>query len=186
MDDASKPPSVARLRDFFEGKGKAQTPMEFNGPGALAALSAGSFLLSSPGQGDAMLLQAYGSKPAVPPVRDPHQGFRAFAPPEQKNKKTKKTTSPSVLKRLTLSLLQTYRTIHPALVAPYQKKLKQSRILTKDLSKPFGNDGYDNRNADLILTQGDVLRSGDYSFRVLELLGQGTFGESFKLDLKGP
>lgn len=52
-------------------------------------------------------------------------------------------------------------------------------MLTKP-SKPCGNNGYDNEDSDYILYVNDVLGSEGNKYLILDVLGQGTFGQVVK------
>lgn len=52
-------------------------------------------------------------------------------------------------------------------------------MLTKP-SKPCGNNGYDNEDCDYILYVNDVLGSEGNKYLILDVLGQGTFGQVVK------
>lgn len=47
-------------------------------------------------------------------------------------------------------------------------------------SKPCGNNGYDNEDSDYILYVNDVLGSEGNKYLILDVLGQGTFGQVVK------
>jgi dual specificity protein kinase YAK1 len=76
-----------------------------------------------------------------------------------------------------VSLLHTYKSINPDY--PYNTTLNPKRILTKP-PIPKYNNGYDNELYDLILALNDIVAAEHAAFRVLDVLGQGTFGQVFK------
>ena len=60
------------------------------------------------------------------------------------------------------------------------ERTNTKRVLTKP-SKPAMNDGFDNENCDYILKVNEILGDDkDYQYRVIDLLGQGTFGQVVK------
>ncbi|KAJ3247892.1 dual specificity protein kinase yak1, partial [Chytriomyces hyalinus] len=62
----------------------------------------------------------------------------------------------------------------------YVRDLNPKRVLTKP-SKAVLNDGHDNADSDYILYVNDVLGSQEgQQFQILDLLGQGTFGQVVK------
>lgn len=81
------------------------------------------------------------------------------------------------LKALTTQLCQTYHLVNPAF--RYEFSLNPRRVLTKP-SKPAGNDGYDNEDSDYILYVNDVLGGEGNKYLILDVLGQGTFGQVVK------
>ena len=87
-------------------------------------------------------------------------------------------SKPSTIAPLSSGLVDTFRECNPSY--EYDTAKAPVRILTK-LSTPDGNDGFDNANADLIVSVGDVLMSAlGTSYTVQDLLGHGTFGQVFK------
>ena len=92
---------------------------------------------------------------------------------------------------LTVELPELYLRCHPSFL--YSRSFNPRRVLTSP-SERCGNGGYDNVHANLVLSVNDVLVSegGDgasdgasgppRSFRVLELLGEGTFGQVVKCE----
>lgn len=81
------------------------------------------------------------------------------------------------LKALTTQLSQTYHLVDPNF--RYEFSLNPRRVLTKP-SKPCGNNGYDNEDSDYILYVNDVLGSEGNKYLILDVLGQGTFGQVVK------
>lgn len=81
------------------------------------------------------------------------------------------------LKALTTQLSQTYHLVNPNF--RYEFSLNPRRVLTKP-SKPCGNNGYDNEDCDYILYVNDVLGSEGNKYLILDVLGQGTFGQVVK------
>lgn len=54
------------------------------------------------------------------------------------------------------------------------------RSLITSPGQPATNDGYDNENYDLIVYRGDIIRDSRLgSFRILDRLGNGTFGQVY-------
>ena len=83
---------------------------------------------------------------------------------------------------LTCELPELYRRCNPAF--SYSRHANPRRVLTEP-SERCGNSGYDNAHANLVLSVNDVLHSDSgafRSFRVLELLGEGTFGQVVKCE----
>lgn len=74
--------------------------------------------------------------------------------------------------------MRTFATCNPAYT--YSSSFNPRRVLSKP-AEPVGNNGFDNENADLILSVGMNLCSPQgYSYRIVDLLGQGTFGQVVK------
>jgi len=85
--------------------------------------------------------------------------------------------SQSVLRRVTANLLALYRRCNPDFA--YSPNSPFRRVLTNP-SERVGNNGFDNAHSNLIISVGDVLHTetGPFqSFRVLDSLGEGTFGQ---------
>ena len=83
---------------------------------------------------------------------------------------------------LTCELPELYRRCNPSF--SYSRHANPRRVLTEP-SERCGNGGYDNAHANLVLSVNDVLHSDSgafRSFRVLELLGEGTFGQVVKCE----
>ncbi|KAH9256318.1 hypothetical protein BASA81_005539 [Batrachochytrium salamandrivorans] len=177
-------PSVSKLRGLFESssKRKPQTPYEFQQQLSSAVPPPPASMLVPK-----LSFSSYSPSASSPPLSissPPSSAFRAFSakvePPPSKQHK-KQTAQTLGLKRATTHLLPTYQTLnHNQFPTPSTQRDSNTRVLTRDLSKPFSNDGFDNKNSDLILTQGDMLTSSQFQFKVLELLGQGTFGQVVK------
>ncbi|KAF9793293.1 kinase-like domain-containing protein [Thelephora terrestris] len=87
------------------------------------------------------------------------------------------------LRQLTTHLVDTYHICNPQF--RYESTHNPRRVLTKP-SKPAHNDGYDNEDYDYILYVNDWLGTDDghnaFSARylILDILGQGTFGQVVK------
>lgn len=89
-----------------------------------------------------------------------------------------KTGEAKIICCLTRSLEPTYRLCNSAY--PYSKSAKPRRSLSKP-SEGVKNEGYDNANSDYILFVNDILGDKEgQKFRIIELLGQGTFGQVVK------
>lgn len=74
--------------------------------------------------------------------------------------------------------MKVFSTCNPAYT--YSSSFNPRRVLSKP-AEPVGNNGFDNENADLILSVGMNLCSPQgYSYRIVDLLGQGTFGQVVK------
>ncbi|KAG0168819.1 dual specificity protein kinase yak1 [Apophysomyces sp. BC1034] len=93
------------------------------------------------------------------------------------------TASPSkvsTLYRMTIHLVTTYE--KQSIGFQYNSQRNPKRILTKP-SKAAKNDGFDNEDYDYILRVNDVLGDEkDYQYRVIDILGQGTFGQVVKCE----
>ncbi|KAH8549942.1 kinase-like protein, partial [Umbelopsis sp. PMI_123] len=92
----------------------------------------------------------------------------------------------SPLQALTVDISETYRLRNP--VFKYNPLRNPRRVLTKP-SKSSKNDGFDNEDCDYILRVNDTLGSEkgqdlyskpSHRYRVLDILGQGTFGQVVK------
>ena len=100
------------------------------------------------------------------------------------------------LRALTTTISQTFNTCNPQFT--YEASTNPRRVLTKP-SKPAHNDGYDNEDYDYILYVNDLLGTEDghkYAvlflitrfgltrfharYLILDVLGQGTFGQVVK------
>ncbi|KAI9224806.1 kinase-like domain-containing protein, partial [Blastocladiella britannica] len=87
-------------------------------------------------------------------------------------------TRDSLLCRLTILLVDTYRTANPHF--HYTQHQNPRRVLTKP-SKPMRNDGHDNEDNDYILYVNDTLGDdADRKYQIIDILGQGTFGQVVK------
>ncbi|KAI9487955.1 kinase-like domain-containing protein [Zychaea mexicana] len=81
---------------------------------------------------------------------------------------------------LTVNLKKTYEIIDPEF--GYTGRSDPRRVLTRP-SKPAKNDGFDNENSDYIIRVHDVLGApGNDQYRVIDLLGSGTFGQVVKCE----
>jgi serine/threonine protein kinase len=107
----------------------------------------------------------------------PDKSPRASPAVDDGRRQKRRHTTPSLTWKLSVGLVDTYRRVNPTFVwLPIQNP---RRVLTKD-PRPGGNNGFDNKTCDLILTVGDVLTAKGNKFRVLDMLGQGTFGQVVK------
>ncbi|KAI8074538.1 kinase-like domain-containing protein [Gongronella butleri] len=86
---------------------------------------------------------------------------------------------PPLLLAATTNLSKTFERRDPNY--SYHPDNNPKRILTQP-SKPAKNDGYDNENSDYILFVNDILGEGTASYRVIDLLGQGTYGQVVKCE----
>jgi hypothetical protein len=83
---------------------------------------------------------------------------------------------PPVLTMLTRQLVSTYQTCNPGHAFRYKVP---RRVLTQPKEATL-NDGRDNCEANLICSVGDTLECPRGTFSIIDLLGQGTFGQVFK------
>jgi dual specificity protein kinase YAK1 len=84
----------------------------------------------------------------------------------------------SPLRALTVDLSLSYSLCVPEF--DYRKSKNPRRVLTKN-NKPFHNNGYDNESYDYILYVNDILGTEENKkYLVLDILGQGTFGQVVK------
>lgn len=82
----------------------------------------------------------------------------------------------SLTTMLTSDLLETYTKCSPT----YQVAINPRRALTKP-SKGVLNDGFDNENSDFILYVNDIVGAQEgHQYCIIDLLGQGTFGQVVK------
>ncbi|GAB5035583.1 kinase-like protein [Nannochloropsis oceanica] len=90
----------------------------------------------------------------------------------------------AVKDRLTRDLLATYEACNPQ----HHFKFKVPRRILTQPAEPAQNDGRDNSEANLICSVGDALYNAGRgcTFAVLDLLGQGTFGQVFKCQEQPP
>ncbi len=89
----------------------------------------------------------------------------------------------SLTRNLTVRLVDVYRKCNRDF--RYTKSLNPRRALTKDC-KPARNGGFDNASSDLVLVVNDLLRANHgMSYRVIEMVGQGSFGQVVKCELIG-
>jgi dual specificity protein kinase YAK1 len=86
-----------------------------------------------------------------------------------------------LLKKQTLRLLDTMRLCNAEF--GYDKDSNPRRILTRPPTKALGSE-WDNESGDLVLSVGDILVDEEDKdmnrFRVVDMLGQGTFGQVVK------
>eukprot|EP01103_Thecamoeba_quadrilineata_P007395 TRINITY_DN1727_c0_g1_i1.p1 TRINITY_DN1727_c0_g1~~TRINITY_DN1727_c0_g1_i1.p1 ORF type:complete len:423 (+),score=32.48 TRINITY_DN1727_c0_g1_i1:57-1325(+) len=104
---------------------------------------------------------------------EPHV-FHPFVK-DPKSAHTFQNLKSSLLHQATTKLLDKYLTCNPRF--NYSQYLNPKRLLTKpvDLINQF-----DNKNGDLVLRVNDVIASQGAKYNVLDLLGQGTFGQVVK------
>jgi len=112
------------------------------------------------------------------PYTSPDLSPRSPTAADDGRRQKRRHTAPSITYRISAGLVDTYRRVNPSFVwLPIQNP---RRVLTKD-PRPVGNNGYDNKACDMILTVGDILTTHKgHKFRVLDMLGQGTFGQVVK------
>lgn len=81
---------------------------------------------------------------------------------------------------MTVNLKNTFNTNNPKF--NYDTEKIPKRVLTKP-SKPYRNEENDNENYDYILKVNETLgQDPNYQYRVIDLLGQGTFGQVVKCE----
>ncbi|CDH51665.1 protein kinase yak1 [Lichtheimia corymbifera JMRC:FSU:9682] len=96
-----------------------------------------------------------------------------------------KTITPAMVKKMhylramTVHLANAYQKRDHAFV--FEQKNNPRRLLTRP-GKPAKNDGYDNKFDDYILRVHDTLGPKDKQYRVIDLLGSGTFGQVVKCE----
>ena len=120
---------------------------------------------------DKALLPPSSSSPASSPSPQPPAGPPLLHP-----------RAHLLLLSLTCELPELYSRCNPAFT--YSRQANPRRVLTEP-SERVGNGGFDNAHANLVLSVNDVLHSDSglfRSFRVLELLGEGTFGQVVKCE----
>ncbi|KAH8119096.1 kinase-like domain-containing protein [Phellopilus nigrolimitatus] len=83
----------------------------------------------------------------------------------------------SPLRQLTTNITDTYHICNPQF--RYESASNPRRVLTKP-SKPMHNEGFDNEDYDYILYVNDWLGSDQNKYLILDVLGQGTFGQVVK------
>lgn len=82
-----------------------------------------------------------------------------------------------MLHRATVDVIHVYRNCQRSFT--YAMQTNPKRVLTKN-AMPCGNYNLDNEQHDLILRVHDSLCSEKEEYIVLDLLGQGTFGQVFR------
>jgi len=80
---------------------------------------------------------------------------------------------PTVLDQLSRSLVATYERCRPC----YKFKYTVPRRVLTQPKKAVMNDGLDNAEANLICSVGDKLDGSHATYEIIDLLGQGTFGQ---------
>ncbi|ORY91294.1 kinase-like domain-containing protein [Syncephalastrum racemosum] len=119
------------------------------------------------------------------PLR-PVRGFQRIDPHirPRKIREIPKPGPNKALYALTAHIADTFQKYNPEFQYDGEKS-NPRRVLTKP-SKPAKNDGFDNEDYDYILRVGDVLgEEKDHQYRVIDLLGQGTFGQVVKCERVG-
>ncbi|KAJ3065285.1 dual specificity protein kinase yak1 [Podochytrium sp. JEL0797] len=141
-------------------------------PLTLSPLSTTSSLLVA----DADATQSHTAAAAAAAASLPHS---AHAPQPHTASLPGTTPMPrSIAAHLTVRLPQTFAACNPAFA--YTLASNPKRVLTKP-SKPVLNEGWDNQDNDYILYVNDVLgNKDDQQYHILDLLGQGTFGQVVK------
>jgi serine/threonine protein kinase len=108
--------------------------------------------------------------------RDPQVSENSTLPP------TKKA---SVLKRLSFSLVPTYIQCKGPVAILDSAHSRPRQCLTSPAT-PGANDGYDNASHDFLLYVNDVISSPQgVEYRILALLGKGTFGQVVRCETLG-
>ncbi|KAI9019501.1 kinase-like domain-containing protein [Phycomyces nitens] len=106
------------------------------------------------------------------------RGFQKPIPHFGLNKRVPSKES-SLVRRVTVGLVDIYTSLNGS---QYSPQVNPKRVLTRP-SKPGMNDGFDNENCDYILRVNDVLgKEHDHQYRVIDMLGQGTFGQVVKCE----
>lgn len=104
-------------------------------------------------------------------------GGTAFSPPQELS------AAPRLVNVMTEGLLDLFHACNPAF--HYDRRLNPRRVLTKP-SKPTYNSGYDNEKHDYILYVNDIMGNEEgHKYVILDLLGQGTFGQVVKCQRLG-
>ena len=114
--------------------------------------------------------------PSPPPLVFPYtfslyEGPRATSPSITSYSLVGKRAS--VLDQLSRSLVATYERCRPGCRFKYTVP---RRVLTQP-KKAVMNDGLDNAEANLICSVGDKLDGNHAAYEIIDLLGQGTFGQ---------
>ncbi|KAL0218319.1 hypothetical protein RCL1_009167 [Eukaryota sp. TZLM3-RCL] len=104
----------------------------------------------------------------------PHSGFQRPSSINLFHHQYPHRDSSSPLRRLTTDITACYSKCNPHF--NYSTACNPRRILTKP-SQPAGNNGHDNVNSDLIIHVHDIFGSGHHAYQVVQMLGQGTFGQ---------
>ena len=92
----------------------------------------------------------------------------------------------SCIKTAVVNIIETYNKIKPdsfPLVNNNEEKEKEKEILTNP-SEPKKNNGKDNVDNDLIVCKNDEIKVDNYSYTIIDLLGTGISGQTFKVFCK--
>ena len=84
------------------------------------------------------------------------------------------------LKIVVVNIIETYDKIKPNFYIPPVKEEEKMEVLT-DPSEPKKNNGKDNENDDLIVRKNDKIKSDKNTYIVIDLLGTGISGQTFKV-----
>eukprot|EP00026_Physarum_polycephalum_P000516 Phypoly_transcript_00517.p1 GENE.Phypoly_transcript_00517~~Phypoly_transcript_00517.p1 ORF type:complete len:1400 (-),score=390.06 Phypoly_transcript_00517:200-4399(-) len=109
--------------------------------------------------------------------------FTKFIPTPKPNDQSTQRSTPrtrylNFLKLLSVRLTDVYRRANPAF--EYQPSYNPRRVLTHP-SEGVSNQNYDNCNSDYIIYVNDIIgTAANHRYHVLDLLGQGTFGQVVK------
>ena len=92
----------------------------------------------------------------------------------------------SCIKTVVVNIIETYNKIKPnsfSLVNNNEEEEKEKEILTNP-SEPKKNNGKDNAYSDLIICKDDEIKIDNYTYTIIDLLGTGISGQTFKVICK--